>query len=245
MRPLLRLLPRQILDRIALSVAALALLLLFTAPLLLRTGSGFADGLAAGGNGGANSASGLLALLLALVAPWLAQGVVSGLRHEGGASLVFSRPVSRWGYFLSRWLAGLLCLVGVSVTACVLINLAWQSSVGPGLAIPGAVSGGVVTWIWVGSAVLLLSAVLRRGETLGGSLLVAIPAVLTASLPAQSGAARFAAALPTRAMLRSTRDLLSGGPAAPGDLLAVLGWSLVVLSAGLLVAAHRDVRCGD
>ncbi len=247
MRQLARLFPHQVLDVAPRGITTWAFVLLLTLPLRPGGGSGFADGLATGASGGASTTSGLLALLLAMCAPWLGDGIVSRTRAQGTVALIFPRPVSRSGWYLSRWLAGLVCLGTVSIAAVLAINLAWRNPVegGPGLSMTGAAASSIVIWSWVGSTVLLLSAVVERGEALYGSLLVVIPLLLTAGLPPDAWPARLAAGIPSRPMLRSARSLLAGELPAGPDLVPVLGGGILVLWIGLFLAARRDVPPGE
>ena len=244
MRSLGTLFPRLVRDRLALSVVATALVLLLTSPLLRFGESGFADGYMAGGEPGAASTAKLVGLLLALAAPWLAEGVVSDLRRNGSGPLLLTRPISRPGFYFARWLAGCVCLAGVAIVTAATINIAWRASggSGPGLSLAGSVGAGFVIWIWVGSTVLLLSAVLDRGEALVGTLLVAIPIALTASLPTTDLLAGAARVMPVRPMLSAARALLVGEVPMQTTLLKTGGWGLAILGVGLLVASRRDWR---
>ena len=239
--------PRLLRDRLPRSFVATALVLLLTSPLLRSGESGFADGYMAGAEPGAASTAQLVGLLLALVSPWLAEGVVSDLRRNGSGPLLLTRPISRPALYLARWLAGLFSLIIVALVAVTTINIAWSTGggIGPDLSLVGSIGAGSVTWVWVGSTVLLLSAVLDRGEALAGALLVAIPITMTAVLPTADLLARAARVLPVRPMLRAARASLAGSFPEQSTLLTTGCWGLVVLGIGLFVACRRDWRAGD
>ena len=247
MRSCAILFPRLLRDRLPRSFVATALVLLFTSPLLRFGESGFADGYKAGGEPGAASTAHLVGLLLALVSPWLAEGVVSDLRRNGSGPLLLTRPISRPALYLARWLAGLVSLDIVALVAATTINVAWSTGggIGPDLSLVGTLGAGLVTWIWVGSTVLLLSAVLDRGEALVGALLVAIPIAMTAVLPTADLLARAARVLPVRPMLRAVRGSLEGNIPEQPALLTTGCWGLIVLGIGLFAACRRDWRAGD
>ena len=246
MRSLARLFPRLLRDRFTRSVVATALVLLLTSPLLRFGESAFSDGYMVGGEPGAASTANLVGLLLALAAPWLAEGIVSDLRRNGTGPLLLTRPIPRPGFYFARWLAGLVCLAGVAITAAAIINTVWSATggSGPGLSLAGSIGAGLVIWVWVGSTVLLLSAVLDRGEALAGTLLVAIPIALTASLPPTDLLAGAARVLPVRLMLSAARTLLAGDLPVPSGLVATGIWGLAILGIGLFAASRRDWRAG-
>ena len=246
MRSLAVLFPRLLRDRLSRSVVATALVLLFTSPLLRAGKSGFADGYMAGGKLGAASTANLVGLLLALAAPWLAEGVVSDLRRNGSGPLLLTRPISRPGFYFARWLAGFGGLASVAITAASTINIAWSvgGGSGPGLSLAGSIVAGLVIWVWVGSTVLLLSAVLDRGEALAGALFVAIPIVLTASLPTTDRLAGAGRVLPVRPMLSAARALLAGDVPVHSSLVTTGVWGLTILGIGLFVTSRRDWRGG-
>ena len=247
MRSLAILFPRLLRDRLLRSVVATALVLLLTSPLLRTGDSGFSDGYMVGGEPGAASTANLVGLLLALAAPWLAEGIVSDLRRTGIGPFLLTRPIFRPGLYFARWLAGLVCLVGVAIATAVLINTAWNGRgvSGPGLSVAGSIGAGLVIWVWVGSTVLLLSVALDRGEALAGMLLLAIPIAFTAALPPTDLLARVARVLPVRPMLSAARSLLAGDLPAPLGLVVAGSWGLAMLGIGLLVASRRDWRAGD
>jgi ABC-type transport system involved in multi-copper enzyme maturation permease subunit len=246
MRSLAILFPRLLRDRLLRSVVATALVLLLTSPLLRTGDSGFSDGYMVGGEPGAASTANLVGLLLALAAPWLAEGIVSDLRRTGSGPLLLTRPIFRPGFYLARWLAGLVCLVGVAIGTAALINTVWngRGGSGPGLSLAGSIGAGLVIWVWVGSTVVLLSAVLDRGEALAGTLLVAIPIALTAALPPTDLLVGAARVLPVRPMLSAARALLAGDLPESSGLLSAGSWGLAMLGIGLLVASRRDWRAG-
>lgn len=242
MKPLARLFPRMVRDRLPRSVIATSIVLLLTSPLLRIGESGFADGYMAGGGQGAASTANLVALLLALTSPWVADGMVSELRRNGNGPLLLARPISRPAFYLARWLAGLVCLSVVALVAASSINIAWSArgGSGPGLSVAGSIAAGVVIWVWAGSAMLLLSAVLERGEALAGTLLVAIPVVLTSALPPTDLLAAAARVLPVRQMCSAARAFLAGGVPDFRTLVTTGGWGVAILGAGLLISSRRD-----
>ena len=247
MRSVAILFPRLLRDRLTRSLLATALVLLLTAPLLTSGESGFSDGYMAGREPGAASTANLLGLLLALASPWLAEGIVSELRRNGTGSLVLTRPIPRAGFYLARWVAGLVCLAGVAFATASLVNIVWHArgGSGPGLSPGGSIAAGIVIWVWVGSTVLLCSAALERGEALAGMLLVAVPIALTASLPPTALLARVAHPLPVRPMLSAARAFLAGELPSASGLVATGIWGLSVLGIGLFIASRRDWRADD
>jgi ABC-type transport system involved in multi-copper enzyme maturation permease subunit len=247
MKSLALLFPRLVTDRLTRSIVTTALVLLLTSPLLRFGESAFADGYMAGGETGAASTANLVTLLLALASPWLAEGVVSDLRRNGSGPLLLTRPIFRPGLYLARWLAGSVGLAGVAFVASSMINIAWSvgGGSGPDLSLAGSIGAGLVIWVWVGSTVLLLSAVLDRGEALAGALFVAIPISLTVLPPSTDVLAGAARLLPVRPMLNASRAFLTGDVPALPTLLTTSGWSLTILGIGLFVACRRDWRAGD
>ena len=251
MRPLARLFPRLMADRVLRAAVVTTVLLALTAPLLLRHGSaygaGLSDGLSIGGTGGATVVVNLLALGMALAAAWLSEGTVSGLRRDGSGPLVLTRPVSRSGLYLARWLAGLTALAASSLAIVAVLNGLWRAAGGSGspMSLPGAFGAAVVTWTWVGSAVLLLSSVLERGEALAGGLLVILPISLAAMLRTDSAAAKLAGALPSQDMLATSRDLLAGQAVSGDSLLWAIGWGSLTLAIGIFTACRREWRAAE
>lgn len=247
MRSLVRLLPRQILDRLPRAILATILILLLTSPLWASSESGFSDGYGMDAEPGAVAVARLLCLLLALAAPWMAEGVVSGSRLDGTAPLTLARPVPRAGVYLARWVAGLGAIVAVAIAVSTILDLICNQRPGDGqgLSIVGAAGAALVIWMWVGSAVLLLSAVLNRGEALVGALVVVTPLALAVALPPGSALAEAAEFIPTRTMLAIARDLLAGRGANLYEPLLVGAWGLGTLSIGLAVATRRDMRASD
>ena len=141
----------------------------------------------------------------------------------------------------------IVSLTIVALVAATTINVVWSTGggIGPDLSLVGSISAGLVTWVWVGSTVLLLSALMDRGEALVGALLVAIPIAMTAVLPTTDLLARAARVLPVRPMLRAVRVSLAGNIPEQPALLTTGCWGVVVLGIGLFVACRRDWRAGD
>ena len=251
MRSLARLFPRLVADRAARAFVAATVLLALTAPLLLRQGSaygaGLSDGLSAGGTRGARIVVNLVALGLALAAAWLSEGVVSGPRRDGSGPLLLTRPVPRSGLFLARWLAGLTALAVVALAIVATLNGIWRAAEGSGspMSLPGAFGAVVVTWTWVGSAVLLFSSVLERGEALAGALLVILPISFAAILPTGSVPARLSGSLPSEAMLTTSRDLLAGQAVSGNAALWAVGWGSLTLAIGIFAACRREWRATE
>ncbi|MFO7587099.1 MAG: hypothetical protein R6X22_03410 [Gemmatimonadota bacterium] len=244
MRPLLRLLPRLARDRAVRLVLVGGLVLLALAPVLRAGRSGLADGLLAGTDGGSAAVARLLALLLALAAPWVGEGVVSGPRRDGGAALAGVRPVSRVGFQLAGWTAAGLAFLALAVGVAAVVNAAWPGAGsapgrGSSLSLVGAAASAFVLWVWVGSALLLLSALLDRGEAPLVTAVVLLPALLGASLPQADRLARAAGAWPTRPALRAAREALEGSVPAASDLLAVVLGGALLLGLGLATAVGR------
>lgn len=233
-----RLLPRLVRDRARRTAVAGTLVLLALVPALRAGRSALAEGWAAGAGPGAASAAGLLALLLAGVAPWVGEGIVSGPRRDGLGALAATRPVPRSGLALAGWTAAGLALAGLAVAVSAAVNAAWRGA-GPALSLPGAALAAALLWAWAGSAVLLLSALLDRGEAPLAAALVLLPALLGAGLADGGTGARALALLPTRPALRAARRLLAGGPPGAADLLPPLLGGAVLLALGLALAARR------
>jgi len=247
MRSLARLLPRQFLDRLPRAILATILVLLLTSPLWARNGSGFSDGYGMNAESGAAGVARLLCLLLALAAPWLAEGVVSDLRLGGTGPFLLARPVPRAGVYLARWIAGLGGIVAAAVAISTILNLIWnlRPGDGHGLSIVGSAGAALVIWVWVGSVVLLLSAVVDRGEVLAGALVVVLPVALTIALPPGSLLAGAAELTPTRPMLHLARDLMAGRGWRVQEWLVVSVWGFSTLCVGLVVATRRDLTAAD
>ena len=250
-RPLAHLFPRLVADRAVRGVVVTTVLLALTVPLLLRQssayGAGLSDGLSVGGGRGPAAVANLLALGMALAAAWLSDGVVSELRRDGSGPLLLTRPVSCRGLFLARWLAGFAALAAVVLASVTTLNAIWRATEGSGspLSVSGAIGAAIVTWTWVGSAVLLLSSVLERGEALAGGLLVILPISLAAILPPGSVPARLSGSLPSQDVLAASRDLLAGH-AVPGHaLLSPLGWGCLTLAIGIFTACRREWRAAE
>lgn len=248
MRSLLPVFPGLVADRAGRAVVVTTVLLALTVPLFLRDGSAYAaglsDGLSVGGTQGTTLAANLVALGMALAAAWMSDGVVSGLRRDGIAPLVLTRPVPRSGLFLARWLAGFTALAAVGLTIATTLNGVWRGFGGAGypLSAAGAIGAAAVIWIWVGSAVLLFSSALERGEGLAGGLLFVLPISLAAILPPDTVLARVAGWLPSQTVLTTSRDLLAGRAAQAHALLAVLIPGCLTLALGVFVACRREWR---
>ncbi|MGW8281956.1 MAG: hypothetical protein ACWGON_01545 [Gemmatimonadota bacterium] len=247
MRSLARLLPRQFVDRLPRVLLATILVLLLTSPLWTRNGSGFSDGYRMNAEPGAAAVARLLCLLLALAAPWLAEGIVSDLRLRGTGPFMLARPVPRAGVYLVRWVAGLAGIVVAAIAISTILNLIsnLRPAYGHGLSIVGSAGGALIIWVWVGSVVLLLSAVLDRGEVLAGALVVVLPVALTVALPPGSLLAGAAELIPTRPMLHMARDLMAGHGPRVHELLLVSVWGFSTLWVGLVVATRRDLAAAD
>lgn len=240
------LLPRLVGDRVRRAAIAAAVLLSITLPLFLRgtsdAAAGVRDGISASHASGTAALIPIVALMLALSAAWLADGVVSEVRRDGSAPLVLTRPISRSGYFLTRWMAGFLCLAAVGLVTTLTIDLAARlSGTGePALSPVGAVGAAATSWLWVGSVVLVVSSLLDRGEALAGALLLLLPPYLAATLSPETVFTRVAAALPSKTVLDVSRTLLAGDPVIGGHLVRVAGWSAGALALGLFIAARRE-----
>ncbi|MCL7981638.1 MAG: ABC transporter permease subunit [marine benthic group bacterium] len=238
--------PRLVRDRFPRAAVATAVLLSLTVPLLMRGASdaaaGVRDGISAGPASGTATVIPIVALLLALAAAWLADGVVSDLKRDGSAPLVLTRPVSRIGYFTARWLAGFACLAGAGLVTALVLNGAARFSgfVGPGLSPVGALGAAAASWLWVGSAVLVLSSLLERGEALAGALLLVLPFFLTGMLAPGNSIARVAAVLPSRTVLDVSRTLLAGDPVIGSHLGRVAAWGAGSVALGLFLAVRRE-----
>jgi ABC-type transport system involved in multi-copper enzyme maturation permease subunit len=246
MRSLALLLPRLVLDRAPRAIIATAIVLALTEPLLLRRASdataGFRDGLSVGVASVASAVIPILALLFGISAAWLADGVVSELKRNGSGPLALTRPVSRSGYFLARWLSGFLCMAAAGLVVVLVLNASAHLSGIPvaGLSPVGAVGAVAVSWLWVGSVVLVFSSLLHRGEAFAGAFLLVMPIVLVAILPPGGLPARIASLFPSKTMLDVSRAFLAGEPVIGGHLLRIAVWGSASLSVGLLLAVRRE-----
>lgn len=238
MSPLVRLLPRLARDRARRTVAAGLFVLLALAPALRAGRSAFSEGWADGSGGGAASAASLLALLLAIAAPWVGEGIVSTPRRDGFGTLAATRPVPRHGLALAGWIAAGLALAGLAVAVAGVANAAWRG-IGTPLSLPGAAAASFLLWAWAGSALLLLSAALDRGEAPLAAALVLLPVPLGAGLGASGPLAGTLALSPTRTGLRAARTLLAGGTPPLADLLPPLAGGALLLGLGLALARRR------
>jgi len=235
-----RLLPRLARDRLRRTIAAGVFVLLALAPALRAGRSAFGEGWADGSGGGASSASSLLALLLALVAPWVGEGIVSGPRRDGFGAMAATRPVPAYGLALAGWIAAGLALAALAVGVAGTVNAAWRGG-GTPLSVPGAAAAALLLWTWAGSAVLLLSAALDRGEAPLAAALVLLPVLVGQGLAVSGPLARTLGLLPTRPALRAARTALAGGMPPLVDLLAPLAGGAVVLGLALALATRRRV----
>ncbi len=248
MKPLVRLFPRLLGDRLPRAAVATALVTVLLVPLHLRTAgvtaAGVADGLAASAPAGLPGIAGLMILLLASAAAWLGDGTVSELRTTGSAVFLLTRPVSCAGYVIARWLAAACSFVGASVTVTLVLEGAFRLHTGfdSGLSVSGAAAAALVTWTWVGSTVLLLSAVPVRGEGLFGVLVLILPLALGATVPPGGLMERLVTLPPSREMLEAARALISGGSPGADRLVLTAAWGGATLAVGLGLTARSDWR---
>ncbi|MEJ2482276.1 MAG: hypothetical protein P8049_03930 [Gemmatimonadota bacterium] len=238
--------PRLVFDRAPRAVIAATVLLSLTVPLLARRTSdvaaGFRDGLSMGAASGASTVIPIVAMWLALSAAWLADGVVSELRRDGCGPLVFTRPVSRSGYLLTRWLSGFVCLVSAGLVVVAVLNATARFSgiAGTGLSPVGVVGAAAASWWWVGSGVLFFSSLFDRGEAIAGALLLFVPISLAAVLPPDNLVARAAVLLPSRTMLDVSRTLLAGDPVIGDHILSIAAGGFASVVVSLSVAVRRE-----
>ena len=237
MNGLARLLPRLVRDRARRTLAAGVLLLLAMAPALRAGRSAYSEGWV-DGSGGAASAASLLALLLVVAAPWIGEGIVSRPRRDGFGALAACRPVPRSGLALAGWVAAGLAVAALAVGVAAAVNGAWRG-IGPPLSLPGAAVAAALLWAWAGSAVLLLSALLDRGEAPLAAAAVLLPALLATGPSSGGPVVETLALVPTRPALRAARAVLAGAPAGTADLLPPLVGATLLLVLGLALAARR------
>lgn len=228
--------------------AGLALLL----PRALQLGSpgptaaGFRDGLAAGPGAGGAALAGLWGIFLLAGVLLLWQGVVSGDVDRGGFRTVLVRPVWRPGLYLARHGAALLLLCLTVLTAGSVLRVAGGAAApDPG----GLLLSSLLTGWALGGLVLLLSALLDRGDALAAGALFLAPAAVdglaASGSPAAAAAAVLAPALPPVISLRELRHaLLAGGPTDGGDLAAVLAYGAAAVVLAAVRLRTREFRSG-
>ncbi|MDT8435640.1 MAG: hypothetical protein RRA92_02685 [Gemmatimonadota bacterium] len=246
----LRLLPRLVRDRLPATGIAAAIILVLLLPALAANRSMFAEGLMAGQEPGPAALAPFIALVMLLMIPWLAEGLASAGRADGGEAFTASRPGPRIAVPMARWLAGLACSAGLAVLVATVADAVWilglpdpATDLRPGslLHLPGAAAGGVVLWAWAGSVMLPLSASLRRAEAPLGMVLLVLPLAVGGMVAGTDHPLGILARLPSARTIGAARIAMLGGWPEPSALLAVGAGGAVALAVGLLLVTRREV----
>ena len=233
--------------RAALLVAAGAALLLPRALALGDEGPG-AAGFRAGLE--ASPGSGLLAglwgifLLAGVLVLW--QGIVAADVESGRFRTVLVRPAWPPGIFLARHVAALLLLAAASAGVA---GLTWIAGAG---AVPdpaGLVAASLLAGWTLGALVLLLSALLDRGDLLAAAALFLAPGAVEAfsgggTVVAAAGRVLSAGLPPMLPLAETRRSLLAGAGPDGGALAAALLYGGAALALALLRLHVREYRAG-
>lgn len=226
--------------RATLLVAAGAALLV---PRALGAGDGSpgAEGFRAGLEAGPGS--GLLAglwgvlLLAGILVLW--QGIVASDVESGRFRTTLVRPVWRPGIFLSRHVAALLLLAAAAAGVAGALRLAGAGG-GPDPA--GLLLASLLTGWALGGLLLLLSALLDRGDVLAAVALILAPGVLEQGTAAGR---LLSAGLPPMLPLAEARRALLAGGGPDGDVLAAaLLYGAAATGLALLRLHLREFRAG-
>lgn len=236
--------------RAALLAAAGTALLLPRALLLEDSGPG-AAGFRAGLEAGPGPGSGLLAglwgvfLLAGVLVLW--QGVVSSHVESGRFRTDLVRPVWRPGLYLARHLAALALLAAVTCAVAGLLRAAGAGAV-PDPA--GLLMASLLTGWTLGALLLLLSALMDRGDALAAVALFLAPGALDGMRgsggPAVEGAGELLTAVlpPTLHLAGARRALLAGGEPDGAVVTAILLHGAAALGLALLRLRLREYRPG-
>lgn len=236
--------------RAALLAAAGAALLLPRALLLGDSGPG-AAGFRAGLESGPGPGSGLLAglwgvlLLAGVLVLW--QGIVSSHVESGRFRTELVRPVWRPGLYLARHLAALSLL---AVVACAVAGLLRIAGAGAVPEPAGLLLASLLTGWTLGALLLLLSALMERGDALAAVALFLAPGALDGIRGSGGtvidGAVRLlmGALPPTRPLAGARRVLIAGGDPDGAGVTAILLYGAAALGLALLRLQLREYRPG-
>lgn len=233
--------------RAALLVAAGAALILPRALVLADDGpgaAGFRAGLEAGPGPGLLAGLWGVFLLAGVLILW--QGIVSSDVESGRLRATLVRPVWRPGIFLARHVAALLILAAAAAGVAGLLRVAdGGTAPDPG----GLLLASLLTGWTLGALLLLLSALLDRGDVLAAVALFLAPGALEGLLEGgtavAAGGRLLSAALPPMLPLAELRRALLAGAEPEGSVLAaavLYGAAALVLA--LLRLHMREYRAG-
>lgn len=206
--------------------------------------SGFRAGLEAGPGVGLLAGLWGAFLLAGVLVLW--QGIVASHVEGGRFRTTLVRPVWRPGIYLARHGAAVLLLVATTAAVAAVLRVAGAEG-GPDPA--GLLLAALVTGWALGAAVLLISALLDRGDVLAALALFLAPGALEGTLlhgEALSGAGRLlsAAVPPVLPLAEVRRVLLAGGEPDGSTLLAVVLYGAAALGLALLRLQLREYRGG-
>lgn len=233
--------------RAALLVAAGAALILPRALVLADEGpgaAGFRAGLEAGPGPGLLAGLWGLFLLAGVLVLW--QGIVSSDVGSGRFRVTLIRPVWRPGIFLARHAAAVLLLAAAAAGVAGLLRIAGAGATpDPG----GLLLASLLTGWTLGALLLLLSALLDRGDALGAVALFLAPGALEGVLEGGTAAAAagrlLSPALPPMLPLAEVRRaLLAGAEPGGGVLATAILYGAAALLLALLRLHLREYRAG-
>lgn len=233
--------------RAALLVAAGAALILPRALVLVDDGpgaAGFRAGLEAGPGPGLIAGLWGIFLLAGVLVLW--QGIVSSDVASGRFRTTLVRPVWRPGIFLARHVTALLLLAAAAAGVAALL---WIAGGGAAPDPGGLLLASLLTGWTLGALLLLLSALLDRGDALAAVALFLAPGALEGALEGGTvvGAAGrlLSAALPPMLPLAELRRaLLAGAEPGGGVLAAAILYGGAALVLALLRLHLREYRAG-
>lgn len=205
--------------------------------ILLPFAAQFGPGWAEGAEGAARVRL-LLTKAFELVAPLGAvlfgNELVSDERSSGAVRFLFARRLSPVAYYLARWCAAGLALLGTVGVVTLLLSLALPE-VRPLTVLLMTASA----WVLYGGA-LFLSSTLLRSDWIGLVLLVGPTLALKGHFAKSASATPVIADLmPAWDVATCTARALDDGARFSGSCVAALGWGAGCLAAGLLVIRRR------
>lgn len=202
--------------------------------------AGFRAGLEVG------SGSGLLAglwgvlLLAGVLVLW--QGIVASDVESGRFRTTLVRPVWRPGIFLFRHVAALLLLAAAAAGVWGVLRLAGAGAA-PDPA--GLLLASLLTGWALGGLLLLLSALVDRGDVLAAVALFLAPGVVEQGTEAAAAVRLLSAGLPPMLPLAEARRALLAGGGPGGDVLAAaLLYGAAATGLALLRLHLREYRAG-
>lgn len=207
--------------------------------------AGFRAGLEAGPGPGSGLLAGLWGVFLLAGVLVLWQGVVSSHVESGRYRTALVRPVWRPGVYLARHLAALSLLAAAAFGVAGLLRIA---GAGPVPDPAGLLLASLLTGWTLGALLLLLSAIMDRGDALAAVALFLAPGALDGlrgdGSPATEAAARLlsAALPPTPSLADARRALLAGVEPDRAVVAAVLLYGAAALGLALLRLRLREYR---